>query len=68
MTITVQGDKVIECRKKHTGRGNSKDKGVECKSAWGVQRIAAVWLPPGCELGPDDAWLVVIHRYLDFNL
>lgn len=35
-----------------------------CESPWGVQKIAAVWLPPGCELGPDHAWLAVIHRNL----
>lgn len=23
-----------------------------------------MWLPPGCELGPDLAWLAVIHRNL----
>ena len=52
----------------YLAEGTAEIKGLECESAWGVQRITAVGLPPGYELGPDHALLGVIHRNLDLSL
>lgn len=50
----------IECRKKAYWQRELQANGIECGPKWGVQKIAAVWLPPGCEVAPDHA--PGIHR------